>query len=240
MNFFDGEILAFDKPYRTTSFKVVYSVRNTLTAHMDGRKIKVGHAGTLDPLATGVLLICTGKATKKIETLQALDKEYEATLELGATTDSYDMEHPINATYPTAHITRELVEETLKKFTGDILQVPPVYSACKIGGTHAYHLARRGADVQLKPKKLHIYGIELLNFELPHLTIRVHCGKGTYIRALARDIGEALGSGAYLSALRRTRVGNFKAEDAMNPADFDSWLDSIDIEIPPTMGGSKQ
>lgn len=236
MNFFDGEILAFDKPYKATSFKIVYYVRNTLTTRMDGRKIKVGHAGTLDPLATGVLLLCTGKATKKIEELQMLDKEYEATLRLGATTASYDMEHPENATFPTEHITRELVEQTLRKFEGDILQVPPIYSACKVDGKHAYHLARKGKDVQLKAKPLHIYEIELLEYSMPDIKIRVHCGKGTYIRALARDIGEALGSGAYLTALRRTRIGQYRADQSMNPEDFNEWLQGIEVEIPDVCG----
>ncbi len=236
MNFFDGEILAFDKPYKATSFKIVYYVRNTLTSRMDGRKIKVGHAGTLDPLATGVLLLCTGKATKKIEELQMLDKEYEATLRLGATTASYDMEHPENATFPIEHITRELVEQTLRKFEGDILQVPPIYSACKVDGKHAYHLARKGKEVQLKAKPLHIYEIELLEYSMPDIKIRVHCGKGTYIRALARDIGEALGSGAYLTALRRTRIGQYRADQSMNPENFDEWLKDIEVEIPDVSG----
>ncbi len=236
MNFFDGEILAFDKPYKATSFKIVYYVRNTLTSRMDGRKIKVGHAGTLDPLATGVLLLCTGKATKKIEELQMLDKEYEATLRLGATTASYDMEHPENATFPIEHITRELVEQTLRKFEGDILQVPPIYSACKVDGKHAYHLARKGKEVQLKAKPLHIYEIELLEYSMPDIKIRVHCGKGTYIRALARDIGEALGSGAYLTALRRTRIGQYRADQSMNPENFDEWLKGIEVEIPDVSG----
>ncbi len=236
MNFFDGEILAFDKPYKATSFKIVYYVRNTLTSRMDGRKIKVGHAGTLDPLATGVLLLCTGKATKKIEELQMLDKEYEATLRLGATTASYDMEHPENATFPIEHITRELVEQTLRKFEGDILQVPPIYSACKVDGKHAYHLARKGKEVQLKAKPLHIYEIELLEYSMPDIKIRVHCGKGTYIRALARDIGEALGSGAYLTALRRTRIGQYRADQSMNPENFDEWLKGIEVDIPDVSG----
>lgn len=236
MNFFDGEIIAIDKPYGTTSFKVVYTVRNALTAYMEGRKIKVGHAGTLDPLATGLLLVCTGRATKKIEELQMLDKEYEATLHLGATTASFDMEHPENATFPTAHITRALVEDTLRKFEGDILQTPPVYSACKIDGEHAYHLARKGRDVQLKAKPIHIYGIELLDYAMPEIKIRVHCGKGTYIRALARDIGEALGSGAYLTALRRTRVGQYVADQSLKPENFAQWLEGIDVEIPEITG----
>lgn len=234
MNFFDGQILAFDKPYRATSFNVVYYVRNTLSTRMGGMKIKVGHAGTLDPLATGVLLICTGRATKRIEELQQLGKEYVATLKLGATTASYDMEHPENAVFPTEHITRELVEETLQGFIGDIQQVPPEYSACKIDGTRAYHLARRGKDIPLKPKTLHINDIELLSYNMPEITIRVSCGKGTYIRALARDIGEALGSGAYLTALRRTRIGNFRADECLKPDNFPAWLDSVEIELPDT------
>jgi tRNA pseudouridine55 synthase len=245
MNFFNGEVLAFDKPYGVTSFKVVYKVRNTLTARMDGRKIKVGHAGTLDPLATGVLLVCTGKATKKIEELQMLDKEYEATLRLGATTASFDMEHPEDATFPVEHITRELVENTLHKFEGDILQTPPVFSACKIDGKHAYHLARRGKEVKLQPKPIRIHAIELLEYSMPNIRIRVHCGKGTYIRALARDIGQELGSGAYLTALRRTRIGNFQADTSLDPEKIGEWLDTVELEIPditaaPTSTANKQ
>ena len=232
MNFFEGQVLAFDKPYRASSFNVVYGVRNTLSAHMGGRKIKVGHAGTLDPLATGVLLICTGRATKRIEELQQMGKEYVATLKLGATTASYDMEHPENAVFPTEHITEQLVFDTLQRFVGDIQQIPPVYSACKIEGKRSYHLARRGKEIQLKPKTLHIDEIELLKYDMPEITIRVSCGKGTYIRALARDIGEALGSGAYLTALRRTRVGNFLADECMKPADFPAWLENVEIEMP--------
>ena len=152
MNFFEGQVLAFDKPYRASSFNVVYGVRNTLSAHMGGRKIKVGHAGTLDPLATGVLLICTGRATKRIEELQQMGKEYVATLKLGATTASYDMEHPENAVFPTEHITEQLVLDTLQRFVGDIQQIPPVYSACKIEGKRSYHLARRGKEIWVKKK----------------------------------------------------------------------------------------
>lgn len=232
MNFFEGEVLAFDKPYRTSSFNVVYSVRNALTACMGKRKIKVGHAGTLDPLATGVLLICTGRATKRIEELQNMGKEYVATLKLGATTASYDMEHAENAVFPVEHITRELVEQTLQRFVGEIQQIPPIYSACKIDGKRSYHLARRGKDVVLKPKTLHIDKIELIDYSMPEITIRVVCGKGTYIRALARDIGEALDSGAYLTSLRRTRIGKYCVEECMQPADFPAWLENIDIELP--------
>lgn len=240
MNFFDGQILAFDKPYKMTSFNVVYKVRNALTSHMNGLKIKVGHAGTLDPLATGVLLICTGHATKRIEELQDKGKEYVATMHLGATTASYDLEHPVNATFPTGHITRELVETTLQQFVGEISQIPPVYSACKIGGTRSYHLARRGEDIKLKPKILHISSIDLLSYDMPEITIRVVCSKGTYIRALARDIGTALNSGAYLTALRRTRVGEYEADKCMNPFEIDAWLNSIDIETPQEQTQQKQ
>lgn len=232
MNFFDGEILAFDKPYGLTSFKVVYMVRNALTGRMGGRKIKVGHAGTLDPLATGVLLLCTGRATKRIEALQELDKEYEATLRLGATTASYDMEHPVDAEYPVDHITREAVESALGSFEGNIMQTPPVYSACKIEGTHAYHLARRGAEVKLTPRPVSIYSIELLDYSMPDIRIRVHCGKGTYIRSLARDIGNALRCGAYLRDLRRTRIGSYRADECLDPTSFNSWLAEQEIEIP--------
>ena len=232
MNFFDGEVLAFDKPYRATSFKVVYTVRNALTARMDGRKIKVGHAGTLDPLATGVLLICTGRATKRIEELQALDKEYEATLRLGATTASYDMEHPVDAEYPTAHITRELLEEALRSFVGEIQQVPPQYSAVKIGGKRAYELKRKGDEVTLASKSVRIDEMELTAYDAAtqQASIRVVCGKGTYIRSLARDIGEALGSGAYLTALCRTRVGDVRLADCVTIDDFPQWLDAQEIE----------
>ncbi len=228
MDFFSGEILAFDKPYEWTSFGIVARVRWLLSQRL-GTKVKVGHAGTLDPLATGVLLLCTGRATKRIEELQAHTKEYEATLKLGATTASFDMEHPEDATYPTEHITREMVEQVLTTFVGTIQQVPPAYSACKIKGTHAYHLARRGNEVELKPKTLVIDEIEMLEFEPPKLKIRVVCSKGTYIRALARDIGQALHSGAYLTALRRTRVGDYRVENCLQFETFPQWLEQVEI-----------
>lgn len=228
MNFLAGEILAFDKPYEWTSFGIVARVRWLLSQRL-GCKIKVGHAGTLDPLATGVLMLCTGRATKRIEELQAHTKEYEATLKLGATTPSFDMEHPEDATFPTEHINRELVEQTLAKFLGTIEQTPPAFSACKINGTHAYHLARRGKEVELKPKTLVIDEIELLDYSMPFVKIRVVCSKGTYIRALARDIGLALGSGAYLTALRRTRVGDCRVEDCLKFDNFADWLEQIEI-----------
>ncbi len=232
MNFLNGEIVYIDKGYRLTSFKAVAKVRYLISKKIGVKKLKVGHAGTLDPLATGVLIICTGKATKKIDQLQAHTKEYVAGLKLGATTPSFDMEHPEDQTYPVEHITKELVEETLQKFVGEIQQVPPAYSACMIDGHRAYELARKGKDVPLKPKTLVIDEIELLECELPYIKIRVVCSKGTYIRALARDIGEALGSGAYLTSLRRTRVGDVKVEDCLQLEDFEEWLNNQEIEMP--------
>ena len=230
MDFNKGEILAFDKPYGWTSFALVAKVRYLLCRKMGIKKLKVGHAGTLDPLATGVLVICTGKATKRIEELQAHTKEYTATLRLGATTPSFDLEKPVDAVYPTEHITRELVEATLQRFTGTIQQVPPVFSACKVNGSRAYDLARKGEDVELKAKTLVIDEMELTRCELPEIDIRVVCSKGTYIRALARDIGQALHSGAHLTALRRTRVGDIRAEHCLNIEQFPSWLEEQTVE----------
>ena len=232
MNFLNGEIVYIDKGYRLTSFKAVAKVRYLISKKIGVKKLKVGHAGTLDPLATGVLIICTGKATKKIDQLQAHTKEYVAGLKLGATTPSFDMEHPEDQTYPVEHITKELVEETLQKFVGEIQQVPPAYSACMIDGHRAYELARKGKDVPLKAKTLVIDEIELLECELPYIKIRVVCSKGTYIRALARDIGDALNSGAYLTSLRRTRVGDVKVEDCLQLEDFEEWLNNQEIEMP--------
>ena len=232
MDFNEGVILAFDKPYRWTSFDVVGKVRWLICRHLGVKKLKVGHAGTLDPLATGVLIVCTGKATKRIEELQAGTKEYLATIRLGATTHSYDLEKPIDATYPTEHITREMVEQVLERFKGTIEQVPPTFSACKVDGKRAYKMARKGDEVELKPKTLVIDEIELTECNLPDITIRVVCSKGTYIRALARDIGQALESGGHLIALRRTRVGDFKAQDCLNPEQFKEWLENQTIENP--------
>lgn len=223
--------MAFDKPYEWTSFGLVAKVRYLLCKRLGVKKLKVGHAGTLDPLATGVLLVCTGKATKRIEELQAHTKEYVATLRLGATTPSFDLEKPVDAEYPTEHITREMVEETLVRFVGTIEQVPPVFSACKVNGSRAYDLARKGEEVKLKAKTLVIDELELLRCELPEIVIRVVCSKGTYIRALARDIGEALHSGAHLTALRRTRIGDVKVEDCLKLDGFAEWLDRQTIEI---------
>ena len=175
------------------------------------------------------MIVCTGKATKRIEEFQYHTKEYIADIRLGATTPSYDLEHEIDATYPTEHITRELVEETLKQFIGEIQQVPPAFSACMVNGTRAYDLARKGEEVKLKPKLLVIDEIELLDCQLPDIRVRVVCSKGTYIRALARDIGEALHSGAHLTALQRTRVGDVRLEDCLNPLDFKEWIAAQEI-----------
>lgn len=223
--------MAFDKPYRWTSFDVVGKVRWLICRRLKVKKLKVGHAGTLDPLATGVLIVCTGRATKRIEELQSGTKEYYATIRLGATTPSYDLEKSIDATYPTEHITREMVEQVLERFKGKIEQVPPTFSACKVDGKRAYEMARQGNEVELKPKTLVIDEIELTECNLPDITIRVVCSKGTYIRALARDIGEALQSGGHLTALRRTRVGQYKVEDCLNPEKFSEWLDAAEIEM---------
>lgn len=296
MNFKEGEILYIDKPYRWTSFDVVNKVRWLLCKRLGTKKLKVGHAGTLDPLATGVMIVCTGRATKQIDELQARTKEYVATLRLGATTPSFDLEHPIDAYFPTAHITREQVETVLQTFKGRIEQIPPAYSAVKVDGKRAYDLARKDKDVALKPKVLIIDEIELLEYKAPsltlpardgmessddcqlsssetsttacigragtetsmeevvprtgmrnkafltspaapsdtevypYITIRVVCSKGTYIRALARDIGVALGSGAHLTALRRTRVGDILVENCLRMDTFTEWLDAQTIE----------
>ena len=232
MNFIEGEYIYINKPYRMSSFGALAYVRTRLSRAVGVRRVKVGHAGTLDPLATGVLILCTGKKTKEIERLQLDTKEYTATLQLGATTPSYDMEHEVNATYPTEHITRSLIERVLESFVGDIQQVPPSYSAVKIGGDRAYKLKRQGETVELKAKTVRIDAIELTDFDADRMqmSIRVQCGKGTYIRALARDIGRALQSGAYLTALCRTRVGDVRLGDCLSLDDFPQWLATQEIE----------
>ena len=209
--------MAFDKPLHWTSFDLVAKVRYNLCRKLGTKKLKVGHTGTLDPLATGVVIICTGKKTKLIDQLQYDTKEYVATLQLGATTPSFDLEKEIEATYPTAHITRPLVEQTIPQFVGEQWQVPPMFSAVQINGKRAYEFARKGQEVELKPKLLVIDEIEILAFDETNmqLTIRVVCSKGTYIRALARDIGQRLNSGAHLIALRRIRIGDTRVEDCM-------------------------
>ncbi len=219
-DFQNGEVLVFDKPLDWTSFDLVHKVRYIICKKLNIKKLKVGHAGTLDPKATGILILCTGKATSKIETLQADEKEYVATLKFGATTPSYDLESAENKQFDTSHISKDLLVEVLQKFIGTIMQVPPEYSAVKIEGKRAYEYARKGIAVEIKPKILEIKEIEVLSFALPEVKLRIVCGKGTYIRALARDIGEALLSGAYLTGLRRTRVGGFDLNQAINLTDF--------------------
>ncbi len=225
-DFEQGEVLAFDKPLHWTSFDLVAKVRHNVCRKIGKKKLKVGHSGTLDPLATGVVIVCTGKKTKLIDQLQYDVKEYIATLQLGATTPSFDLEKEIDATYPTEHITRELIDKTIPEFVGEQWQVPPMFSAVQINGKRAYEFARKGESVELKPKLLVIDEIEVLDFdkEKKQLTIRVVCSKGTYIRALARDIGERLGSGAHLTALRRTRVGDTRVEDCLT---IDTFLEQL-------------
>ena len=237
-DFIQGETLYFDKPYRWTSFDVVAKVRWLLCRKLGVKKLKVGHAGTLDPLATGVVIVCTGRSTKRIDELQAGVKEYVATLQLGATTPSYDLEKPIDQTYPTEHITLQRIHEVLPQFMGRIEQVPPAFSACKVDGDRAYKLARRGEEVKLKAKVLVIDELEVLNFNAVEmqLTLRIVCSKGTYIRALARDIGKALESGSHLTALRRTRVGEVRVEQCMQVEDFPQWLDAQELEPDKTQG----
>ena len=231
MDFVEGEIIYFNKPITWTSFDLVNKFRYKLSRKLRVKKIKVGHAGTLDPLATGVMIVCTGKATKRIDEFQYQTKEYIATLKLGETTPSFDLEKEVDAVYPTEHITREKVEDVLKSFVGTIQQIPPVFSACKIGGKRAYELARKGKEVELKSKTLVIDEMELLAYELPVIKIRVVCSKGTYIRALARDIGMALDSGAHLIGLERTRIGNVTLDQCLSPEDIDAFLDrNIQIE----------
>ena len=227
MNFNEGAFIYINKPYRMSSFGALAHIRYLVSKRIHVKRVKMGHAGTLDPLATGVLILCTGRATKQIEQLQAHTKEYTATLQLGATTPSYDMEHEVDNTYPTAHITKELILQTLPQFVGDIMQVPPVFSACMVDGHRAYKMARKGQEVELAAKPVRIDELELTDFDLEkmQMSIRVVCGKGTYIRSLARDIGETLGSGAYLTALCRTRVGDVRIEDCLTFDDFPAWLE---------------
>ncbi len=227
MDFIEGEILYFNKPLTWTSFQLVSKVRYQICKKLHIKKLKVGHAGTLDPLATGVMILCTGKATKKIEDFQYQTKEYVATFELGATTPSFDLEKPVDQRFDYSHVTKELVEETLKKFIGRIEQVPPAFSACKVDGKRAYEIARKGEEVELKPKILVIDEIELLDYDLPSLKLRIVCSKGTYIRAIARDLGNELRCGAHLTGLIRTKIGDISLEDCI---DFDKFSDAFKEE----------
>lgn len=232
MDFITGEIIGIDKPLGWTSFDAVKRVRGAIQRRLNMKKFKVGHAGTLDPLATGVLIICTGRATRRIEELQNGTKEYIATMRLGATTPSFDLEKEIDATYPWEHITLDMVREVLPKFTGHILQVPPVFSAVKVDGKRAYKYARKGTEVELKAKPLIIEELELLPSELPELNLRIVCSKGTYIRALTRDIGQALNSGAHLTALRRTRVGNITADKCLSVDEAVNKISTCELTFP--------
>jgi tRNA pseudouridine55 synthase len=227
MDFFAGEVVYLNKPLKWTSFDLVNRFRYKLTRKLNVKKIKVGHAGTLDPLATGVMILCTGAATKRIEEFQYQTKEYVATIKLGETTPSFDLEKEVDATYPTDHITKELTEKTLKQFIGEIQQIPPAFSAVKINGRRAYKFARKGREIEIPAKTLVIDEIELLEYNLPFIKIRVVCSKGTYIRALARDIGQALNSGAHLTALERTRIGNITLDICLDADDMDTFLDKI-------------
>lgn len=229
MDFVSGEIIYINKPLHWTSFDLVRKIRTSLCRKLKIKKLKVGHAGTLDPLATGVMIICTGKKTKLIESFQYQTKEYVATIKLGATTPSFDLETEIDEVYPVDHITEDDVRNKLKTFVGSIEQVPPAYSACKVNGVRAYNLARDGQDVELKPKLLVIDDIELLDYSLSVIKIRVVCSKGTYIRALARDIGLALDSGAHLTALERTRIGEVSIDGCMSTDQFYAYLDSCKL-----------
>ena len=232
MDFISGQILKVDKPLHWTSFDVVKRIRGVLRRRHGIKRFKVGHAGTLDPLATGVMLVCTGRATKLINDLQAGMKEYVATIRLGATTPSHDLETAIDSTTPTDHLTEADVRVALAKFVGVIEQVPPVFSAVKIDGKRAYKFARRGEAPELKAKQVEIAEIELLRCRLPEVTVRVLCGKGTYIRSLARDLGDALEVGGHLTALRRTRVGDVSIYDCIDAPEMLDFLNDVEIEIP--------
>lgn len=225
LNFISGEVLPFDKPYKWTSFELVKYVKDKIKEiSPELSKIKVGHAGTLDPLATGLLIICTGKATKKIEYFQNLKKEYIADIRFGATTPSFDLEKDFDKFYEYKHITKCKLEEVLQQFIGVIEQIPPIYSAKNVYGKRAYEYAREGYDINLKPSKVEIYNIEIIKFELPDVKLKISCGKGTYIRSLVRDIGYSLSSGAYLINLRRTAIGNYIVDKAFTIETFDIFL----------------
>lgn len=227
--FVDGTCLLVDKPTEWTSFDVVNKIRSSLKYNLGLKKLKVGHAGTLDPLATGLLVICTGKHTKKLASYQGLEKEYIGTITLGATTPSYDAETEPDRSFPTEHITPELLEEVRQKFIGELEQLPPMYSAIKVDGQPLYKKARKGETVEVQPRPVTIYEFELTKIELPNVEFRVRCSKGTYIRSLAHDFGEALGSGAYLSSLRRTKIGDFQIENAW---ELEALVDRIEELLP--------
>lgn len=232
MDFISGEIIAVDKPLGWTSFDAVKRLRGAIQKRLRVKKFKVGHAGTLDPLATGVLIVCTGRATRRIEELQSGEKEYVATVALGATTPSFDLETEIDAVYPTDHITEQLAKDALQAFVGNIMQVPPAFSAVKIDGKRAYKYARHGKDPELKAKPVTIREIEFISLEDNLLKFRVVCGKGTYIRALARDLGKDLNTGAHLKELKRTRVGNIGIEQCLNIDEAVGKIADCDLSFP--------
>lgn len=224
-DFLNGQILLIDKPLEWSSFQAVNALKWAIRKKFNLKKIKIGHAGTLDPLATGLLVICTGKYTKKIPELQGQVKEYTGTFTLGATTPSYDLETEVDQTFPTEHITETAIKESANQFLGEIAQVPPVFSALKKDGKRLYELAREGKEVDIKPRKITLLEFEITRIALPEVDFRVVCSKGTYIRSLAHDFGKALGSGAYLSALRRTKIGDFNVNNATSPLTFKESLE---------------
>ncbi|MDD3875898.1 MAG: tRNA pseudouridine(55) synthase TruB [Bacteroidales bacterium] len=221
-NFLEGEVLLINKPYKWTSFDVINKIRCLIKYNLGIKKIKIGHAGTLDPLASGLLILCSGAYTKKIESYQAQEKEYTGKFFLGATTPSFDLETEVDFEFPTSHLNEDFIKKSTSQFTGEIMQVPPIFSAKKIGGERAYEFARSGKEITLPANTVTISVFEITNIELPYISFRVVCSKGTYIRSLARDFGKSLNSGAYLAELCRTRIGNFELKDAINLSDFES------------------
>ena len=226
-DFLSGAVLLIDKPLEWSSFDVVKKVRNVLCKKLGIKKIKVGHAGTLDPLASGLVIVCTGKATKQIETFQDMEKVYETTIKLGQTTPSYDLETDIDQNYPTEHITEDLVEAALESLMGESMQIPPVFSAKRLAGKRAYNFARAGKELKMRPQHINIYSLDLAGFENPDLKLRVRCSKGTYIRSLARDLGAFLNSGAHLTSLRRTDIGEFSVGNALSPEKFAETINNM-------------
>ena len=226
-DFVEGAVLLIDKPLEWSSFDVVKKIRNGICRKLNIKKIKVGHAGTLDPIATGLMIICTGRATKRIESYQEMEKEYIATLKLGQSTPSFDLETDVDQNYPTEHITGELVTSTLETMIGESMQIPPVFSAKRVQGKRAYDFAREGMELRMRPQGISIYEMEILNFDLPVLLIRIRCSKGTYVRSLARDLGRMLKTGAHLSALRRTQIGEYSVDTALSPEKFTEILNNL-------------
>lgn len=224
LHFEQGEVLLISKPYRWTSFDVVGKLRSLIRSHQQIKKIKIGHAGTLDPLATGLLIVCTGKFTKRISEFQDLDKEYTGTFRIGATTPSFDLEKEIDRELPYEHVTEEMIGEAVKKLSGTYPQDPPVFSARKIGGRRAYKYARQEQEVIIEPRTIHISGFEISRVNLPYLCFRISCSKGTYIRSVARDLGQLLGCGAHLTELCRTRIGPYHLRDAWEMENIETRL----------------